>query len=156
LDLGCGEGRLLADPAWRGRPRLGIDPSPQASARARRRGLTVCRAVANRLPMRDASIGAVVCTYPGPWILDSRVWDELVRVTAPCASVAVLLGVTFARGRGAAARGLLQRLAYGNRADESEELPNSFGHALMPGSLERVGDAWGTAYVWRGTRSDAT
>ncbi|MFR9675069.1 class I SAM-dependent DNA methyltransferase [Streptomyces sp. TR06-5] len=43
LDIGCGPGRLVAELAGRGRPVLGIDPSPAAVARTRRRGGTALR-----------------------------------------------------------------------------------------------------------------
>jgi SAM-dependent methyltransferase len=43
LDLGCGPGRLLTALAARGVPALGIDVSPEAETRCRRRGVPMLR-----------------------------------------------------------------------------------------------------------------
>jgi SAM-dependent methyltransferase len=43
LDIGCGPGRIVARLAAGGRPALGVDPSPDAIAEARRRGAPVLR-----------------------------------------------------------------------------------------------------------------
>lgn len=51
LDVGCGPGRLVAALAARGVPALGVDVSPAAVARTRRRGgAAVRRSVFERLP----------------------------------------------------------------------------------------------------------
>jgi SAM-dependent methyltransferase len=44
VDLGCGPGRLLSALADRGVPALGIDVSPEAETRCRRRGVPMLRA----------------------------------------------------------------------------------------------------------------
>ena len=153
LDIGCGDGRLLAEPAWRSTLRFGVDPSTQATRRARRRGVEVVRACAQQLPLRDSSIDRVVCCYPGPWILDDAAWAELARVLKSGAAMSVLVGGITTRGRGAWARRLLQRVAYGPRAAEDAGLPpNTFGHVEIPGTLSRMHDDWGVAYLWRGQR----
>ncbi|MCT2591493.1 methyltransferase domain-containing protein [Streptomyces sp. N2-109] len=51
LDIGCGPGRMVAALARRGSPALGIDTSPEAVARTRRRGVdALCRSVFDTLP----------------------------------------------------------------------------------------------------------
>ncbi|MFF5981734.1 class I SAM-dependent methyltransferase [Streptomyces olindensis] len=51
LDVGCGPGRLVAALAARGMPALGVDVSPAAVARTRRRGgAALRRSVFDRLP----------------------------------------------------------------------------------------------------------
>jgi SAM-dependent methyltransferase len=156
VDVGCGEGRLLSDPGWGAACRIGIDPSPQATRRARRRGVLVVRGTAQRLPLRSAAVGQLVCSYPGPWIMDGAVWDEFARVLAPGGSLNVLLGGVTTRGHGARARWLAQRIAYGEPSvDEMPRFPahaSGFGRPAIPGAVERVDDAWGYAYMWRGLR----
>jgi ubiquinone/menaquinone biosynthesis C-methylase UbiE len=70
LDLGCGTGRNL--PLFRDRV-VGIDPSRDALARARRRapGALLVRASAEALPFRDGAFdtvvsGLVLCSVPHP------------------------------------------------------------------------------------------
>ncbi|WP_425470957.1 class I SAM-dependent methyltransferase [Streptomyces armeniacus] len=51
LDIGCGPGRMVAALARKGSPALGIDTSPAAVARTRRRGVdALCRSVFETLP----------------------------------------------------------------------------------------------------------
>jgi SAM-dependent methyltransferase len=153
LDIGCGEGRLLAAAGQRGLNAVGADPSPAMTRRARRRGCAVIQADARRLPLAAGSAALVMCTYPGPWIADTHVWEELARVTVPGAPVRILLGGTIERGRGARLRGWLGRLVYGRPARASEfRLPATFGHPLIPGSLHEFADQWGTALLWEGER----
>ena len=72
LDVGCGTGRNLPLlPA--GVRAIGLDPSPEALARARRRapGIPLVRASAEALPFRDGSFetvlsGLVFCSVPDP------------------------------------------------------------------------------------------
>jgi ubiquinone/menaquinone biosynthesis C-methylase UbiE len=70
LDLGCGTGRNL--PLFRGRV-VGVDPSRESLARARRRapGALLVRASAEALPFRDGAFdtvvsGLVLCSVPHP------------------------------------------------------------------------------------------
>lgn len=151
LDLGCGEGRLLRCLDAAGAFALGIEPSAQMSRRARQNGAAIVRATAQSLPLRDASVWHVVATYPGPWIGDPRTWDEIARVAAPGATVTVLLGGDVTRGRGAGARALLMRLAYGRDRTSTGALPR-LGNALVTGDYATVDDSWGTTILWRGVR----
>jgi SAM-dependent methyltransferase len=157
VDVGCGEGRLLANPGWGATTRLGIDPSRQATRRARCRGVYVARGSAQQLPVRSASVGHLVCSYPGPWIMDPAVWAELARVLAPGGSLTILVGGVTTRGRGARVRRLAQCVIYGKQrvddASQNAQTPAGFGHPAIPGTLMTVEDAWGYAYVWRGSRA---
>jgi SAM-dependent methyltransferase len=157
LDIGCGEGRLLADLRAAGVSALGVEPSAAMTRRAKTRRETVIRATAQRLPLRDGSIARVVCTYPGPWIAEPDTWAELARVTLPGASVAILLGGTTTRGRGSLVRRLISGVAYGRARTTTETiLPPPLEHAHIFGTLSTVEDEWGTAYVWRGRRVAAS
>lgn len=85
LDVGCGTGRNLPLlPA--GVRAIGLDPSPEALARARRRapGIPLVRGSAEALPFRDASFetvlsGLVFCSVPDP----ARGLAEVRRVLRP-------------------------------------------------------------------------
>ena len=155
LDVGCGDGRLLTDSGWRGARRIGVEPSRQASRRAQRRGALVVRAEAQRLPLSAGSLARVVASYPGPWLLDRRTWDEFARVLRPGGEVCVLLGGVTTRGRGAAMRRLLQRVAYGSLpSSPGPRVPDAFRHTAFTGHVSTVDDAWGAAYFWLGQRVD--
>jgi SAM-dependent methyltransferase len=153
LDLGCGEGRLLAAARARGYQVIGVDPSPAMLRRARSRHAVAVRATAQRLPLADASIAAVVASYPGPWIADPATWTELTRVTRPGASIRLLLGGTTTAGRCAPVRQVVTRLLYGDTADEGflDRLP-TLGIEHIAGSYQIVADRWGEAIEWCGTR----
>ena len=61
LDIGCGPGRVAAAFASRGRPALGIDPSPAAVREAQHRGAVVLRrSVFDPLPGEGRWGGAVL------------------------------------------------------------------------------------------------
>ena len=153
LDIGCGEGRLLVAAEDRGMTAIGIDPSMPMLRRARRRGAPVICARVQQLPLLDGSVGAVVCSYPGPWIIEPGTWSELARVLTPGAPVQMLLGGATTVGRGAGLRKLLARVAYGRLADggAAAQLP-TLGCSLIIGSYETRADDWGMAIVWRGQR----
>lgn len=85
LDIGCGPGRMVAALARRGSPVLGIDTSPEAVARTRRRGVdALCRSVFDTLPgegrwdsalLLDGNIGI----GGDPGVLLARVAELLTR-----------------------------------------------------------------------------
>ncbi len=153
LDLGCGGGLLLSELPHRCGLSVGIEPSPMMAQRARARGCLLVRANAERLPIPDAAVSAIVCTYPGPWIRASRVWDELARVTGPDAAVTILLGGSVTRGRFSTVRSRLIQVIYGGdlQHPDNAELVG-FGHAQISGRAALVDDAWGQAIVWTGVR----
>lgn len=151
IDLGCGEGRLLRSIHVADGVTIGIEPSAQMSRRASQHGVAVIRATAQSLPLADRCANHVVASYPGSWILDRRTWDEIARVTAPEATVDVLLGGDVTRGRGSAVRGWLMRLVYGRQQHDTGRLP-PLGNANVSGDYVFLDDEWGTAILWRGTR----
>jgi SAM-dependent methyltransferase len=156
LDLGCGEGRLLMEIAQTEREAIGIDPSAAATERARRCRVPICRARAQALPFRDGVFAAVVCTYPGPWILDPCVWHEIERVTRVGGVIVVLLGGDYRRGPFAAPRRMLTRLAYGRRQSADGPVASPLPkNSRLCGSFDPTEDRWGTALVWSGVRSES-
>jgi SAM-dependent methyltransferase len=153
LDLGSGEGRLLASLAVRGDTAVGLEPSRQMAVRASKRGCLVVRGTAQAMPFQRCAFSNVAATYPGPWILESQTWDEIARVTRPGASVRILLGGSTDRGRGSSLRRIAQRIAYGGQQNgrSRSDLP-VMGNALVVGDYKWVADPWGEAYCWCGTR----
>jgi ubiquinone/menaquinone biosynthesis C-methylase UbiE len=89
LELGCGTGFAQYELARQGRPRVGLDASPQmlghTTQRLRRAGLTspLMRAVAQRIPLADASCDTVLATFPTEYIVDPQTLAEVRRVLAP-------------------------------------------------------------------------
>ncbi len=153
LDVGCGEGRLLHSLDTRNVFGIGIEPSPVMAGRARRRHVSVIQATAQALPLQAGSVRHLVATYPGPWIVDPQTWDEIARVTEHGATIRVLLGGDIDRGRGAAFRSLLHRLAYG-KSDATDNLP-ALGNQLIRGEYLWLDDEWGQAILWTGVRSES-
>ena len=85
LDVGCGTGRNLPLYGPGARP-IGLEPSPEAIARARRRAprVPLVRGDAQALPFRDGAFdtvvsGLVFCSVPDP----RRGLDEVRRVLKP-------------------------------------------------------------------------
>jgi SAM-dependent methyltransferase len=150
LDLGCGEGRLLSSIGVRQVFAVGVEPSRAMARRAGRRLATVVLATAQALPLQDGSVGHVVATYPGPWIIDPQTWDEIARVTEDGGRVDILLGGDIVRGRGSILRRRLLRLAYGG-TNGTGHLP-TLGNDQVIGEYVTKDDEWGTAVLWCGMR----
>jgi SAM-dependent methyltransferase len=153
VDLGCGEGRLLASLTRAETLAFGIEPSATMARRAREDGLLVIEATAQSLPLRSGAIQRVIATYPGPWILERQTWNEIARVMAPGGNVAVLLGGDIRRGRWSSIRRVMLRLAYGQSGSTVQYLP-PMGNDSINGSYLLVDDEWGQAIVWEGRRVD--
>lgn len=84
LDVGCADGRYLAEFARRGARVTGIDISPSSLSAARLRGHTVAAASGDRLPFSDAAFDSIVChktlhLFPDP----ARLIGEFIRVMRP-------------------------------------------------------------------------
>ena len=153
LDLGCGSGDLIREATSRGIKCFGVDPSARMLARAGGTTLLLIQARAQLLPLEDARVQTVVCSYPGRWIHDSLVWRELGRATAAGGSVTILLGGTVDRGRGSRLRSRFISLAYGRRANISPIFePPTGWDTLFHGACESIDDRWGTAFIWKGIR----
>jgi SAM-dependent methyltransferase len=149
LDIGCGEGRLLASTPVGCTIRLGVEPSSVMARRARHRGILVIRGQSQRLPLATGSVCMVVCSYPGPWLFEPGTWEELARVTRPGAQVRLLLGGTIERGPAARLRTFALRVGYGRSVHA--ELPE-IGTTDIFGAYERRDDRWGEAIYWFGVR----
>lgn len=86
LELGFGTGELLAAARQAALPLVGLELSPQmhavADAKLTARTLTAPRvqATATAMPFHDNSFGAVISTFPAPYILESATLRECVRV----------------------------------------------------------------------------
>jgi SAM-dependent methyltransferase len=85
LDLGCGTGALLEPLRRRGYRPLGLDVRPEglASVRARDPDAWLVQAEADRLPLRDGSVDAVVALDVLEHVDDGRVLAEVARVLRP-------------------------------------------------------------------------
>ena len=86
LDVGCGEGRFCRMLAARGARTTGIDPTPELIAEARRMqpGGVFHEAMAEKLPLPDASADLVVCYVALVDIPDYRAAiREMARVLRP-------------------------------------------------------------------------
>jgi SAM-dependent methyltransferase len=95
LELGCGTGRLqqalLAHP---GITPIGLDRSPHMLRRARRRagsGARLMRGDARDLPLHQASVDAIIATFPSEYIAAAETMSEIRRVLRPGGTVAVAL-----------------------------------------------------------------
>lgn len=153
LDIGCGEGRLLATLPQNSITAIGVEPSAVMASKARSRGVNIVRASAQALPVASKSVAHILATYPGPWLIDSSTWDEFTRVLVPGGTVTVLIGGTITRGHGARIRRLLLRLAYGGDEVSIEHAP-PIGHPQIIGEYALVEDEWGQAIIWSGTRHE--
>lgn len=151
LDLGCGEGRLLALATQAGIACLGVDPSRAMTRRARRRGVDVVRGDAIAVPLLDGTVSVVTSTYPGDWIYRPAVMDEIGRVLRPGGEVRILLGGAITRGRLSTPRRLAARVVYGRtNSDQLPALPT--GNDLEGGAFV-IPDRWGESLWWIGRRA---
>lgn len=153
LDLGCGSGILLAEADDRSGFSFGIDQSLAAARAAGQRGVQAVNADARWLPVQDASVDTLVCSYPGPWIFDPATWNEIARILRPRGEVIVLLGGTIERGTGSALRSILMKLVYGSNSTEGVRLAaSSMGHKHLTGRVRILHDRWGASAYWSGRR----
>ncbi len=91
LEVGCGSGALLVELAAVGSGGvIGLDPSRPllraAQRRLRRAGLARAWCVcgeAQSAPLADASLDAIILTFPTAYVFDLRVWQEFARLLAP-------------------------------------------------------------------------
>jgi ubiquinone/menaquinone biosynthesis C-methylase UbiE len=87
-EIGCGPGDFAADLAAQGKRVLAIDRSPTMIRLARRRvarfqRVWIVRADAQRLPLRDACLDAVVTTFPTEVFLTYEMTSGVARVLRP-------------------------------------------------------------------------
>lgn len=92
LDLGAGTGKLTAMLAELGSDVTAVEPDPAMLAELRR-GLPSVRALAGsaeRIPLPDASVDAVLCGQSLHWFDMSRALPEIARVLAPGGTLGAL------------------------------------------------------------------
>jgi SAM-dependent methyltransferase len=83
LDIGFGDGEQLRGLTTAGCRCVGIDLVPDVVSRGRAHGLTVCRAVAERLPFASASFDGVICKVVIPYTSEAVAVAEIGRVLRP-------------------------------------------------------------------------
>jgi ubiquinone/menaquinone biosynthesis C-methylase UbiE len=89
LEIGFGTGELLLEMARRGIDGMGLELSSAmhkitAKKLARHRLSVPCvRAVAQAMPLADASFDAILATFPAPYILESATLAECARLLRP-------------------------------------------------------------------------
>ena len=92
LDLGAGTGKLTAMLAELGSDVTAVEPDPAMFAELRR-GLPSVRALpgsAERIPLPDASVDAVLCGQSMHWFDMSRALPEIARVLVPGGTLGAL------------------------------------------------------------------
>ncbi len=99
VELGPGTGHGLARLTARGATTVGIEPSPQMLAHARRcaprAGLV--RGRSQQLPLCSDVAEVVLCTFPGNWITDPATWQEIQRVLRPGGRAVMLVSAVSGR-----------------------------------------------------------
>ncbi len=152
VELGSGTG-VLAAVGVRGRAVwIGIEPSAAMLAVARRRrgpsSPRFVRANAAALPVRTASVDAVVATFPAPYILAPQTARELRRILKPGGRVVVVLsGELAAVGPRRRFRRAALRAFYGRGRDRK-----AFELGGFAGRTEQMTSWYGTAEVYVGRR----
>lgn len=137
IDVGCGEGRFSRMLADHGAACVGIDPTPDLLAAARDRGgIAPVRAIAEKMPLRDAAFDVAIAYIT---LVDiegyAEAISEMARVLRPGGRlIAVNIGfVSASVGEG----GGWQRDAFGNAQ-------------FVP--IDNYGFEWSTVLAWRGIR----
>lgn len=84
VEIGCGTGQSIARLRQQGKVAFGLDAAAPMLQQARRRAAgALIQAQAQRLPLRDASVGTLLSIFPTPYILDQATWREAARVLTP-------------------------------------------------------------------------
>lgn len=158
LDLGCGTGALLESLASRGHWAVGVDASPAMLAAAERRRretgpFGLVRADARLLPIADGALGAVVATFPAPFILDPQVTGEIVRTLRPGGIVTIVIGGAidrWERWRWPIREALSLFYGRSNRAEHPKG--DLLTHPLLDGTWREVPTPRGRAFMWTARR----
>jgi malonyl-CoA O-methyltransferase len=91
LDAGCGTGGLMEHkiPGWRV---FGVDIAAPMCAKAQARGMNAACADVAHLPLKDASVDALMCSLVLQWVNDRQsAFAEFRRVVRPGGTAAVTL-----------------------------------------------------------------
>ena len=143
VDVGCGDGWVLADLQSRGHRGIGTEVTEELVALTRARGCEAAVAPAEKLPVESGAADAVVFSGVLPFTDEDKAFAEIARILKPGGPLeASYLGIGFALRDLFLAPTLAKRY-YGLRS-----LVNSIGVALFGRKLPgKYGD---TAYVTPG------
>jgi SAM-dependent methyltransferase len=83
IDVGCGQGKELAQIAEQGCLGVGLDVDADALAGCWRSKLTVVLAQAEFMPFRAASFDGLICSVAIPYTDEARVMNEIGRILKP-------------------------------------------------------------------------
>lgn len=83
LDVGCGEGDQMIEIVTGGSLVFGLDPDSSALAHCRSQGLSVLRASAEQVPVKDASLDGILCKVVLPYTREEQVIREFSRLLKP-------------------------------------------------------------------------
>jgi len=83
LDVGCGTGELMKELAGRGCSVSGVEVDRSLVAACRSEGLQVKEGCAERLPISDESVDAIVCSVVIPYTDERAAVAEWARVLRP-------------------------------------------------------------------------
>ena len=156
VELGAGTGALAVAGCGPGRGWIGIEPSPSMLRVAKRRlrpgGPWFVRATAESIPVATGRAGAVLATFPTPFVLAEATAREARRVLRPDGRIVVALSGELApTGLRRRARRLALRLFYAG-APQTQAGP--FALPGFAGTIERVATRHGTVDVYVGTPAD--
>lgn len=83
LDVGCGFGKQMEEVVSQGCQVFGLDIDPASLESCKERGLTVFKAMAERLPLENESFDGVICQVMISYTMENRVIQEISRVMKP-------------------------------------------------------------------------
>ncbi|MBC7910896.1 MAG: methyltransferase domain-containing protein [Pyrinomonadaceae bacterium] len=83
LDVGCGQGNQMKELAHQGSLMIGIDLDLSALVHCRSEGLSVLRAYAEQVPLKDSSLDGIVCKVVLPYTREEQVIREFGRLLKP-------------------------------------------------------------------------
>ena len=135
LDIGFGTGEQMRRIGARGCRSVGLEIDPGLARKGRVAGLSVCRAQAERLPFRTASMDGVVCKVVIPYTDEEKAVSEIARVLRPGGTARVSY-----HGSGYFLRYLLADWNWRRRVYGLRTMANTFVYALT-GS--RLSGFWG-------------
>jgi SAM-dependent methyltransferase len=138
LDLGAGTGKLTALLTELGSDVTAVEPDPAMLAELRR-GLPSVRALpgtAERIPLPDASVDAVLCGQAMHWFDMSRALPEIARVLVPGGTLGALWNsdddrVAWVAGLQEAAEGAASPSLSRRRSEAASFRPEQFGAVLF-------------------------
>jgi SAM-dependent methyltransferase len=130
LDIGFGTGEQMRRIGARGCRSVGLEIDPGLARKGRLAGLSVCRAQAEHLPFRTASMDGVVCKVVIPYTDEEKAVSEIARVLRPGGTARVSY-----HGSGYFLRYLLADWDWRRRVYGLRTMLNTFFYALTGSRL---------------------